>query len=64
MEHFEVPAGVERDAVVGKHQLASLQVGQPAQDNDRHFAEPQLARGRQAPMTGDDVAVGAHENGI
>jgi hypothetical protein len=52
MQHFKISAGVERDAVVGKHQLASLQVGQAAQNNDWHFFEAQLARGGEPPSAG------------
>src|SRR5665811_1742509 len=64
MQHVEIPAGIERDPVVGQHQLTSLQVGQSAQDNDWHFGESQLARGREPAMTGDDVAFRANEYGI
>jgi hypothetical protein len=30
IQHLEVPAGIERDPVIRQHQLAPLQLGQPA----------------------------------
>ena len=64
LEHLEVPAGIQRDAVVGEHQLAPLHLGEPAQRDDRHLRQAEQARRGQAAVTGDDVAVLADQDRI
>ena len=48
VQHLEVPAGVQRDAVVGEHQLAALRLGQPAQQRSPAPRPDQAAARRRA----------------
>ena len=49
-----VPAGIDRDLVVGDAEGAGLSVGQVIQPDDRNVGEAQLPRGKQAAMPGDE----------
>ena len=64
MEHFDVPFGIQRDAIVCQDELAPLQFGQSFQRDHRDIREPELPRCRQATMAGDNIPVLADENRI
>lgn len=64
MKHFEVPAGVERDTVVGQHQLPLLDIRKTVERNDGNFRQCQLAGSRQPAVTRDDGALLADQNRI
>jgi hypothetical protein len=56
-EPFLVPAGVQRQAVVGEHQGALLRRREVREFNDRHLLEPEPACCGQPPVPGDDAVV-------
>ena len=64
MEHVEVPSGIQRNPIVGQHELAPLQLGKSLERDDRHVTQAKLPGRSQATMAGDDVAVLADQNRI
>jgi hypothetical protein len=63
-EHLLVPAGIERELVIGDGQGAALDLRQVFHHNDRNFANALRAGRPKAPFTGNDPAVGANENWV
>jgi len=63
-QHFLVPAGIERQAVVGQNKGAPLRFGQMVEDDDRDFGHVQFACGEQAGVAGDDDPVRPGQDGV
>ena len=59
-----VPAGIERELVVGDHVGAALRLGQMIEHHDRHGIEPETARRLEATVPGDHRAVARDQHRI
>ena len=55
-EQFVIPAGVERDAIVGKAKCARLSVRQVPEPNDRDLLQSKALGREDSTMTGDQNA--------
>ena len=51
-EHLEIPAGVERQLVVGEHIGAALRRREVRQDDARHLVEAEQMRGAHPAIAG------------
>ncbi|GJD81227.1 hypothetical protein NBEOAGPD_4473 [Methylobacterium gregans] len=63
-QHLLVPAGVQRDPVVGQHQRGALLLGQAGDPDARDAVEAEPARRGHAPVAGDDDAVVVREDRV
>ena len=63
-QHRVVPAGVLGDAVVGDHQGPALRRAQMVEHDHRHHLQPELLRGGEPSVPGDDHAVAAGQDRI
>src|SRR5258706_211589 len=56
-EHLEIPAGVERQLVVGEHIAAALRRREVRQDDARHLVEAEQMRGEHLAVAGDNAVL-------
>ena len=63
-EQIFIPTGVLGDLVVGDHQSLALRFSKMAQHDYRHLFQPQLLRGHQAAVSGNDDIVIANQDRI
>src|SRR6202043_194641 len=56
-EHLEIPAGVERQLVVGEHIGAALRRREVRQDDARHLVEAEQMRGEYPAVAGDNAVL-------
>jgi hypothetical protein len=59
-----IPAGIERDLIVGDPERSLLDLRQPGQDDGRNLSKPHRARGLKPAMARDNMAFGISKNGI
>ena len=59
-----VPPGVLADPVVREDVRALLRLAEVIEDDHRHVLQPQLPRGQQPSVAGDDAGVGVHQDRI
>ena len=62
-EQFRIPAGVQRQLVVGDDVGAFLRCAQSRQFDDRHLGDAEFPRSHEPPMTGYDAVVAIDEDG-
>jgi hypothetical protein len=63
-QHRLVPAGIEREPVVGDHVGALLRRRQVRKLDHRHLGEPQLACGQQPAVTGDHTVLAIDQDRV
>ena len=63
-QHVFVPAGVQREPVVGNHVCAALRFGQVRQPQARDSVEAQLARRHHAAVAGNDAVVFVNQDRV
>ncbi|MBK6403258.1 MAG: hypothetical protein IPF74_15770, partial [Rhodocyclaceae bacterium] len=57
LEHFLIPPGIQRQAVVGDHIGAALRVGHVTEANTRDITQPELTRTKHATVASDNSAI-------
>ena len=63
-QQFGIPAGVERQLVVGDDVGALLRFREPGELDDGHFGEPELACREQPAVAGDDAVVAIDQDRV
>ena len=56
MQDFDIPAGIERDLVVGDPERSLLGLREARQDDDRDLSKPHRPGGLKPAMARDDMA--------
>ena len=64
LQQIEVPAGAERDLVVGDPQRALLRLREVRQHDRRHLGHPRRLGRQQPAMPGDDPALGIDQDRV
>ena len=64
LQEIEVPAGAERDLVVGDPQRPLLRLGEVRQRDRRHLGHAERLRRQQPAVPGDDRALGVDQDRI
>ena len=64
LQEIEVPAGAERDLVVGDPERALLRLREMRQHDRRHLGHPQRLRRQQPAVAGDDRALGIDQDRV
>ena len=63
-QHLFVPAGIQCQPVIGDDQCPLLRDGQMSQLDHRHLIQPELARGGQTPVPGNDAVVAIDQDRV
>ena len=63
-QHHVVPAGIERELVVGQHIGPLLRLAQAAKLDHRNLVRLQLAGGKDAAVAGDDAVVAVDQDRV
>jgi hypothetical protein len=64
LQNLRIPAGVERDLVVGNAQRPLLGIGETGQSDHRYLIQPHTACGLEPAMTSDDIPLRISEDRI
>src|ERR1700676_2758115 len=64
LQDFQIPAGIERDLIIGDPERSLLGLRYSGQDDSRDLSKSHRARGLKPAMTRDDMAFGISENWI
>ena len=64
MQDFQVPAGIERNLVIGDPQRPLLGLREAGQGDDRQLGKAHRPGGLKPAVTRDDIAFGIGEDGI
>ena len=63
-QQLRVPAGVQRQLVVGDDVGALLRLAQPGKLDDRHVCHAELAGRQQPPVSGDDAVLAVDQDRV
>jgi hypothetical protein len=63
-EHFVVPAGVQREFVIGENQRPALVLREAIDDDNWHFRHAELPRRQEAAVTRNDDGVASGKDRI